>query len=83
MECQSYEDNFITIRISKHTFLADFAREKNIEKRLFVYIPFCIVRYEKEIASGSSVGQAEQGLEYFRQEMLRLIEIGCLKCLVL
>ncbi len=61
---------------SDNVILADFTREEIIEKRLFVYIPFYIARYEKEIASGSSVGQAEQDLEYFMQEMLRLHEAG-------
>lgn len=57
---------------SKNVILGEFTKEEIIEKRLFAYIPFYIARYEAEIASGESVQQAEQDLEYFQRELLRL-----------
>ncbi len=45
-------------------------------KRLFPYIPFYIVRYEKEIASGGNIENVASDLEYFRDEMVRLYKTG-------
>lgn len=61
---------------SKNVILAEFTKEEIIEKQLFVYIPFYVARYEKEIASEGSVWHVERDLEYFKREMLRLHEEG-------
>lgn len=59
---------------SDNVILAQFTREKIVEKRLFPYIPFYIVRYEKEIVSEGNIDQAIEDLTYFRDELLRLHE---------
>ncbi|MBE5872312.1 MAG: hypothetical protein E7294_13830 [Lachnospiraceae bacterium] len=42
-----------------------------IEKKLFVYIPFYIARYEKELKTAKDYEIAIKDLEYFRDEMLK------------
>ncbi|MCI8491362.1 MAG: hypothetical protein HFJ04_14195 [Lachnospiraceae bacterium] len=61
---------------SENVILEDFTRERIIEKRLFPYIPFYIAKYEKAITSESSVEDAVNDLEYFRNEMICLHEAG-------
>ena len=60
---------------SDNVILADFTKEKIVEKRLFPYIPFYIARYEKEIASDGDIEKAVE-LTYFRDEMVRLHQAG-------
>lgn len=59
---------------SANIILEEFTKEYIVEKRLFPYIPFYIARYEKDIASESSIEDSVRDLEYFRNEMLRLHE---------
>ncbi|MBD5088725.1 MAG: hypothetical protein HDT30_07935 [Clostridiales bacterium] len=59
---------------SANIILEEFTKEYIVEKRLFPYIPFYIVRYEKDITSESSIEDSVRDLEYFRNEMLRLHE---------
>lgn len=59
---------------SANIILEEFTKEYIVEKRLFPYIPFYIARYEKDIASESSIEDSVRDLEYFRKEMLRLHE---------
>jgi len=59
---------------SENVILEQLTKEAIIEKRLFPYIPFYIVRYEKEMVSETGIEQAEEDLRYFRDEMLRLRE---------
>lgn len=61
---------------SDNIILADFTKEKIIEKRLFSYIPFYIVRYEKEIVSEGNIEKVVEELTYFRDEMVRLHQEG-------
>ena len=61
---------------SDNIILADFTKEKIIEKRLFSYIPFYIVRYEKEIVSEGNIEKAVEELTYFRDELVRLHQEG-------
>lgn len=61
---------------SDNVILEDFTKEKVVEKRLFPYIPFYIARYEKEIASESNIENAIEELTYFREEMIRLHQLG-------
>ncbi len=61
---------------SDNVNLADFTKEKIVEKRLFPYIPFYIARYEKEIASEGDIEKAVEELAYFRDEMVRLHREG-------
>ena len=61
---------------SDNVILADFTKEKIVEKRLFPYIPFYIARYEKEIASEGDIEKAVEELTYFRDEMVRLHQAG-------
>ena len=61
---------------SGNVILEEITKEYIMEKRLFPYIPFYIARYEKKIAYGDSIGEAEKDLAYFRDEMLRLHREG-------
>ena len=61
---------------SENVILEDFTKEKVVEKRLFPYIPFYIARYEKEIASEGNIENAIEELTYFREEMIRLHQLG-------
>ena len=61
---------------SDNIILADFTKEKIVEKRLFPYIPFYIARYEKEIASEGNIEKAVEELTYFRDELVRLHQEG-------
>ena len=54
--------------------LEELTKECIVEKRLFPYIPFYIVRYEEAIASEGSVEQAVKDLIYFRDEIKRLCQ---------
>ena len=53
-------------------FLDDFTREYIIENKLFAYIPFYIIRYEKELSREGDISEVLADLEYFRDEMIRL-----------
>ncbi|MDE7414738.1 MAG: hypothetical protein K2N44_00165 [Lachnospiraceae bacterium] len=57
---------------SDNVILEDFTKETIVEERLFSYIPFCIARYEKEIASEGNIEKVIEELAYFRHEMVRL-----------
>ncbi len=61
---------------SDNVILEDFTKEMVIEKRLFPYIPFYIARYEKEISSEGSIDKVIEELTYFREEMIRLHQLG-------
>ena len=61
---------------SDNVILEDFTKEKVVEKRLFPYIPFYIARYEKEIASEGNIENVIEELTYFREEMIRLHQLG-------
>ena len=56
--------------------LEEFTKEYIVEKRLFPYIPFYIARYEKDIASEKSIQNAVNYLEFFRDEMIKLHDVG-------
>lgn len=58
---------------SDDVILENFTKEKIVEKRLFPYIPFYIVRYEKELATeGNNIEKAMEDLTYFRDELIHL-----------
>lgn len=57
-----------------NVILDHFTKEYIIEKKLFPYIPFYIVRYEKDLSGEKNPLQAVTDLEYFRDEMIRLFE---------
>jgi hypothetical protein len=61
---------------SDNVILEDFTKEYIIENRLFPYIPFYIARYENEISGEGNIDKAIVDLEYFRDEMNRLHEVG-------
>ncbi|MDE6925373.1 MAG: hypothetical protein K2P59_08970 [Acetatifactor sp.] len=57
---------------SGNIILEHFTKEYIVEKKLFPYIPFYAVRYEKEIASEKDIDHVADELSYFRDELLRL-----------
>ncbi len=61
---------------SDNVILADFTKEKIVEKRLFPYIPYYIARYEKEIASEGNIEKVVEELTYFRDELVHLHQEG-------
>lgn len=61
---------------SENVIIEEFTKEHIVGKKLFPYIPFYIVRYEKEIASEGNIENAVSDLEYFRDEMVRLYQAG-------
>ncbi len=61
---------------SDNVILDEFTKEDIVERRLFLYIPFYIARYEKEIVSEGKVDQAVEDLAYFRDQMVRLNRTG-------
>ena len=56
--------------------LDELTKEHIMENRLFPYIPFYIVRYEKEISQEGDVSAAISDLEYFRDSMAKLFAAG-------
>ena len=56
---------------SENVFLSEITKEEIIAKKLFVYIPFYIARYEKELKTEKDYEKAIKDLEYFRDEMLK------------
>ena len=56
---------------SYNVFLSEITKEEIIAKKLFVYIPFYIARYEKELKTEKDYEKAIKDLEYFRDEMLK------------
>ncbi|MCM1040766.1 MAG: hypothetical protein NC434_15725 [Ruminococcus sp.] len=61
---------------SDNVILEDLTKEIIIEKKLFLYIPFYIARYEKDIASDGNIERAIESLAYFRDEMERIHQAG-------
>ena len=61
---------------SDNVILDEFTKEDIVERRLFLYIPFYIARYEKEIVSEGKVDQAVEDLAYFRDQLVRLNRTG-------
>jgi hypothetical protein len=61
---------------SDNVILNDFTKEYIMANKLFPYIPFYIARYENEIAGEGDIDNAINDLEYFRDEMNHLHEIG-------
>lgn len=61
---------------SPNVILEEFTKEYIVEKKLFPYIPFYIARYEKDMISEGSIENAVRDLEYFRDELVRLYEVG-------
>ena len=59
---------------SPNVILEEFTKEYIVEKKLFLYIPFYIARYEKDMISEGSIENAVRDLEYFRNELVRLYE---------
>ena len=59
---------------SPNVILEEFTKEYIVEKKLFLYIPFYIARYEKDMISEGSIENAVRDLEYFRNELIRLYE---------
>lgn len=57
---------------SDNIIVEHFTKEYIVEKKLFPYIPFYAVRYEKEIASEKDIDHVTDELSYFRDELLRL-----------
>jgi hypothetical protein len=59
-----------------NVLLDELTKEYIVEKRLFPYIPFYIVRYTKalttERAKDDDIRKAIEDLEYFKKELLRL-----------
>lgn len=61
---------------SPNVILEEFTKEYIVEKKLFPYIPFYIARYEKDMISEGSIENVVRDLEYFRDELVRLYEVG-------
>ena len=59
---------------TENVFLTDLTKEEIIEKKLSVYIPFYVARYEKELTTKENYEKAIKDLEYFREKMLQLRE---------
>jgi hypothetical protein len=59
-----------------NVLLDELTKEYIVEKRLFPYIPFYIVRYTKALTTDSpkddDIRKAIEDLEYFKKELLRL-----------
>lgn len=60
---------------SDNILLRDFTKEELIEKRLFPYIPYYVVRYERDIIEGK-IDTLIEDLVYLRDAMIHLYENG-------
>ena len=67
-----FPGGFTYSQFGQNIFLSDLSKEEIIEKELYVYIPFYIARYEKELKTGKDYEKAIKDLEYFREKMLQL-----------
>ena len=67
-----FPDGTLYEQTEQNIFLSDLTKEEIIEKELYVYIPFYIARYEKELKTGKDYEKAIKDLEYFREKMLQL-----------
>ncbi len=56
---------------TKNVFIDDLTKEEIIDKKLYVYIPFYVARYEKELSTEKNYQKAIEDLEYFRDEMIK------------
>ena len=56
---------------TKNVFIDDLTKEEIIDKKLYVYIPFYVARYEKELSTEKNYQKAIEDLEYFRQQMIK------------
>ena len=72
----TFPDGQEVVYKADNVLLDDFSKEYIIEKKLFPYIPFYIIRYEKEISKEGDISHAIADLEYFRDEMIKLFEDG-------
>lgn len=54
--------------------LTEYTREQLIEFKLFPFIPYYIIRYEKEICQKGNIEPALNDLEYFREELKKLYQ---------
>ena len=67
-----FPDGSTHSQFGQNIFLSDLSKEEIIEKELYVYIPFYIARYERELKTGKDYEKAIKDLEYFREKMLQL-----------
>ena len=52
-------------------FLENITKEEIVEKKLFVYVPFYIIRYEKELTSEKDYEKVIKDLEFLYEAMLQ------------
>ncbi|MBR1598654.1 MAG: hypothetical protein IJ661_07090 [Lachnospiraceae bacterium] len=52
-------------------FLENITKEEIVEKKLFVYVPFYIIRYEKELTSEKNYEKVLKDLEFLYEAMLQ------------
>ena len=67
-----YPDGTTYDYTTDNVFLIDLTREEIIEKQLYVYIPFYIARYEKELQTETNYRKAIEDLEFFRDHLMKL-----------
>ena len=67
-----YPDGTAYDYTTDNIFLSDLTREEIIEKQLYVYIPFYIARYEKELQTETNYRKAIEDLEFFRDHLMQL-----------
>ena len=57
--------------------MTDFTKEEIIEKRLYVLIPYYILRYEKDIKEGKAdLDVIEEDLKYFSDALIKELDSG-------
>ncbi|MBR1599419.1 MAG: hypothetical protein IJ661_11000, partial [Lachnospiraceae bacterium] len=52
-------------------FLENITKEEIVEKKLFVYVPFYIIRYERELTSEKDYEKVLKDLEFLYEAMLQ------------
>ena len=67
-----FPDGTVVDYKTDNVFLSGITKEEIIEKKLYVFIPFYIARYEKELTTKENYEKAIEDLEFFKEKMLQL-----------
>lgn len=69
--CYEFPDGQKVEYSENNIFLENITKEEIVEKRLFIYIPFYIIRYEKELSTEKNYEKAIEDLEFLYEGMLQ------------
>lgn len=69
--CYEFPDGQMVEYSEDNVFLENITKEEIVEKKLFIYIPFYVIRYEKELSTKKNYEKAIEDLEFLYEGMLQ------------